>query len=120
MQRVASIVRSPRNAPVGQTSTQARHAPHDVRSGGSGSSSSVVTISPRNTAEPRPCTIRLVCLPIHPSPARAAKARSASGAVSQTTRVAGDDPVSSERRSVSAKHSMSAAIARSSVCIRRW
>ncbi len=115
MQRVASIVRSPRSAPVGQASTQRVHAPHEVRSGGSGSSSSVVTISPKNTAEPRPLTMRLVCLPIQPNPARAANARSASGAVSQATRVTA---VSSEPcRGASA--SMRAARARKHACMLR-
>ncbi len=101
MQRVASIVRSPRSAPVGQTSTQRVHDPHDVASGRSGSSASVVTISPKNTAEPSPCTMRLVCLPTHPNPARAANARSASGAVSHATRVTAAPASASISRAIS-------------------
>ena len=69
MQRVASIVRSPRSAPVGQTSTQRVQPPHEVRSGGSGASvergHDLAQEHRRAQALARSGS---VCLPIQPRP----------------------------------------------------
>ena len=69
-------------AAVGQASRQRRQEPQWFFSGASGGSSSVVMISARKNQLPSLRLIRLVCLPMNPSPARCAKSRSSNGPVS--------------------------------------
>ena len=57
--------------------------------GGSASSRSVVTTSPRSTIDPTPGTMSSPFLPTNPSPARAAQARSSTGASSHNGRARG-------------------------------
>src|SRR5437870_6536164 len=70
------------SASVGQASMQRVHVPQRSGAGVSGSMSSEVSNSPRKNQEPIGSLMRHVFLPIHPSPARLAYARSSNGAVS--------------------------------------
>ena len=73
------------NAPPGQASTQRWQSPQQIRHGSSGSSDSVVTISPKKKYDPRPGNMRRLLRPINPIPARCAQYFSRMGAVSTHT-----------------------------------
>ncbi len=80
MQRRASMVCGATSAPVGQPDRQRVQPPQLVRTGSSTGSSAELRMAPRKTHDPaRSWVSRFVFLPIQPSPARAASARSASG-----------------------------------------
>ena len=82
MQRRASSWNGAVMAAVGQAAMQRVQEPQRFFSGASGSSSSVVMISERKIQLPSWRLMRLVCLPMNPSPARCARSRSSSGPVS--------------------------------------
>ena len=73
-------------APVGQAGMQAWQLPQCALAGASAGSGRSVRISPRKKYEPASRAIRLVCLPIQPSPALRASAFSSTGALSTNTR----------------------------------
>jgi hypothetical protein len=76
------------NAPVGQASRQAVQVPQcAAANGASGASSRSLSTAPRKKKLPRRGWMSMVFLPTHPSPARRAKSRSSSGAVSATASV---------------------------------
>ena len=70
------------NAPVGHASRQSVQLPHRSGIDTSGSSTSVVTTSPSSTNDPQPGTMSSPFFPMNPRPARAAQARSSTGASS--------------------------------------
>src|SRR5260221_177435 len=67
---------------VGHAVMQRVQEPQWFLSGASGSSSSVVMISPRKIQLPRRRLMSLVCVPTNPIPARCARSRSSNGPVS--------------------------------------
>src|SRR5579875_3450507 len=75
-QRRASSTPGAVSAPVGQAGRQARHAPQPGRSGSSGARAASVSTAPSTYQEPWPGSRIVVLLPYHPTPARAAAARS--------------------------------------------
>ena len=87
MHFVASRTNGSGNACVGQASRQAVQVPQcDAANGSSGVSSRSVSSAPRKKKLPRCGLMSIVFLPTQPSPARRAKSRSSSGAVSATPR----------------------------------
>src|SRR5437870_110088 len=85
MQRRDSITPGARIAPVGHSLRQRVQEPHDLRSGWSSGSASVVTISPSITHDPAAGVRISAFLPYQPRPARAATARSTTRPASTTT-----------------------------------
>jgi len=86
MQRRGSSEKGAVIAPVGQASMHRRHSPQLRSSDASAGRSSVVTTPAKKTQEPRPFVMSIVFLPINPSPAHRATARSSSGPVSTKVR----------------------------------
>ncbi len=86
MQRRASRRQGATIAPVGHAGMQAWQVPQWALAGSSGGNGRSVRISPRKNHEPASRAIRLVCLPIQPSPASRACAFSSTGALSTQTR----------------------------------
>ena len=82
MQRRGSRTNGREKAWVGQASRQRVHAPQRSLMGASAVSERLVTTSPSRTNDPSPGTISIPFFPMKPSPARAAQARSRSGASS--------------------------------------
>ena len=86
MHNRASSLKGAVIACVGQASMHKRHSPQERSSGVSGAKSRVVITLARNTHDPSPLVMSMVFLPINPSPARCARARSRSGPVSTNVR----------------------------------
>ena len=86
MQRRASRRYGAVIARVGQTSMQRVQLPQCALAGGSTGSGRSTNNSPRKNQLPPSLSIRQVCLPIQPSPALRASARSSTGAESTNTR----------------------------------
>ncbi len=85
MQRRLSSTPGAMRAPVGHATMHRVQAPHDLREGSVGGSSTSTSIAPSRTQDPSSGVRMLVFLPYQPRPARAATARSTTGPLSTLT-----------------------------------